>query len=124
MYCATKHAVVGLSESLYRELEGTGVGVSVLCPSAVNTDIFLSERNRPFGAELSAGENAALAPLREAVRSSGIAPAQVAGNVVDAIRTGSFWVFTHPSTLERALVRFDDLRAGRNPTPPYPPGFS
>ncbi|MEO5843128.1 MAG: SDR family NAD(P)-dependent oxidoreductase [Acidimicrobiales bacterium] len=124
MYCATKHAVVGLSESLYRELEGTGVGVSVLCPSAVNTEIFLSERNRPFGSELTPHENAALAPLREATRSMGIAPAQVAGNVVEAIRTNTFWVFTHPSTLERAMVRFDDLRAARNPTPAYPSTFS
>lgn len=124
MYCATKHAVVGLSEALYRELDGTGVGVSVLCPSAVDTDIFLSERNRPFGADLAPHENAALAPLREATRSTGIAPSQVAGEVVDAIRSGRFWVFTHPATLERAMVRFDDLRAQRNPTPAYPSSFS
>ena len=124
MYCATKHAVVGMTEALYRELDGTGVGVSVLCPSAVDTDIFLSERNRPFGSTLAPQEHAALAPLREATRSTGIAPAQVAGDVATAIRDGAFWVFTHPSTLERALVRFDDLRAGRNPTPAYPPGFS
>ncbi len=124
MYCATKHAVVGLSEALYRELDGTGVGVSVLCPSAVDTDIFLSERNRPFGSDLAPHENAALAPLREATRSTGIAPAQVAGDVVDAIRAGRFWVFTHPATLERAMVRFEDLRAHRNPTPAYPTSFS
>jgi len=35
MYCATKHAMVGLSESLCRELDGSGVGVSVLSPSVV-----------------------------------------------------------------------------------------
>ena len=46
MYCASKHAVVGLSESLYRELEETPVGVSVLCPNLVRTGIFHSERNR------------------------------------------------------------------------------
>lgn len=119
LYCATKHAVVGLSEALYRELEGSGVGVSVLCPSAVNTDIFLSERNRPHGAELSSDENAAMAPLRELIRSAGIAPAQAAGEVVDAIRTGRFWIFTHDSTLPAALARFDDLRTGANPSPPY-----
>ena len=90
----------------------------------MNTDIFLSERNRPFGSELTPHENAALAPLREATRSTGIAPAGVADDVVDAIRTNAFWVFTHPSTLERAMVRFDDLRAGRNPTPAYPSSFS
>jgi NAD(P)-dependent dehydrogenase (short-subunit alcohol dehydrogenase family) len=119
MYCATKHAVVGLSESLYRELEGTGVGVSALCPNLVNTDIFLSERNRPHGAELTSEENATMAPLREAIRAAGISPSNVATDVVDAIRSGRFWIFTHESTLPAALVRFDDLRSGRNPTSPY-----
>jgi NAD(P)-dependent dehydrogenase (short-subunit alcohol dehydrogenase family) len=40
MYSATKHAVVGLSESLYRELEGSGVSVHCLCPNLVRTKIF------------------------------------------------------------------------------------
>jgi len=38
-YCSTKHAVVGLSEALRYELEGTGIGVSVLVPAGVNTNI-------------------------------------------------------------------------------------
>jgi NAD(P)-dependent dehydrogenase (short-subunit alcohol dehydrogenase family) len=38
-YCATKHAIVGLSEALRYELEGTGIGVSVLVPAGVNTNI-------------------------------------------------------------------------------------
>jgi short-subunit dehydrogenase len=119
MYCATKHAVVGLSEALYRELEGTGVGVSALCPNLVRTGIFRSERNRPHGSELTVEENATMAPLREALDAMGIAPSQVAGDVVDAIRGGRFWIFTHAATLPAALVRFEDLRAGRNPTNPY-----
>ncbi|GJF09126.1 putative short chain dehydrogenase/reductase [Mycolicibacterium cyprinidarum] len=38
-YCATKHAVVGFSESLRDELDGTGVTVTVVLPSAVRTDL-------------------------------------------------------------------------------------
>ena len=38
-YSATKHAIVGLSEALRYELEGTGIGVSVLVPAGVNTNI-------------------------------------------------------------------------------------
>ena len=38
-YCATKHAVVGLSLSLRSEAVGHGVGVTVVCPSAVETPI-------------------------------------------------------------------------------------
>jgi NAD(P)-dependent dehydrogenase (short-subunit alcohol dehydrogenase family) len=119
MYCATKHAVVGLSESLYRELESTPVGVSVLCPNLVNTAIFHSERNRPYGSELSAAENATIAPLREALSAAGIPPSQVADDVLSAVLEDRFWIFTHDSTLPSALVRYEDLRAGRNPTNPY-----
>ena len=46
-YCVTKHGVVALAETLFLELQGTGVGVSVLCPGLVKTGIFESERNRP-----------------------------------------------------------------------------
>jgi NAD(P)-dependent dehydrogenase (short-subunit alcohol dehydrogenase family) len=119
MYCATKHAVVGLSESLYRELEGTGVGVSTLCPNLVRTGIFHSERNRPDRTELTAAEHATLSPLREALDGAGIAPSQVAGDVVDAIRAGRFWVFTHEITPIAAVARMHDIEAGRNPTNPY-----
>jgi len=38
-YCATKHAIVGLSEALRYEIDGTGIGVSVLVPAGVNTNI-------------------------------------------------------------------------------------
>ena len=119
MYCATKHAVVGMTEALYRELESTPVGVSVLCPNLVNTGIFHSERNRPYGTELSAAENATIAPLREAISAAGIDPSNVADDVLDAVLTDRFWIFTHPTTVPSALVRFEDLKAGRNPTSPY-----
>ena len=119
MYCATKHAVVGLSESLYRELTGTGVGVSCLCPNLVKTGIFHYERNRPHGTELSTAEHATIAPLRESLDAMGISPSEVAACVHDAIVNDRFWVFTHPVTLPAALKRFDDLQHHRNPTNPY-----
>lgn len=122
MYNATKHAVVGLSESLYRELEHTPVGVSVLCPSLVRTGIFHSERNRPHGSDLSATENATMAPLREAIDAMGLDPSDVARDVVDAVRADRFWIFPHPTTPRAARVRFDDIDAGRNPTNPYSAG--
>jgi NAD(P)-dependent dehydrogenase (short-subunit alcohol dehydrogenase family) len=119
MYCATKHAVVGLTESLYRELEPKGIGVSCLCPNLVKTSIFHSERNRPSGPALTATENAVIKPLRESLEAMGIPPAQVAGNVVDAVRSGKFWIFTHAVTAPAALVRYEDIKAERNPTNPY-----
>ena len=46
-YSMTKYAVVALSEALENELTGTSIGVSVLCPAAVDTGIHLSARSRP-----------------------------------------------------------------------------
>jgi NAD(P)-dependent dehydrogenase (short-subunit alcohol dehydrogenase family) len=119
MYCATKHAVVGMTESLYRELEGTGVGVHCLCPNLVNTKIFESERNRDDGVEMKASQTAAIAPLREAIVAAGIGPDQVANDIVEAIRENRFWIFTHEFTPRLAGVRFADIEAKRNPTQPY-----
>ncbi len=36
-YCATKHAIVGMTEALYYELKDKGINVHMLCPGAVNT---------------------------------------------------------------------------------------
>jgi NAD(P)-dependent dehydrogenase (short-subunit alcohol dehydrogenase family) len=47
MYSTSKYGVLGLTETLANELQGTNVGISALCPAAVSTRIFDSERNRP-----------------------------------------------------------------------------
>ncbi len=39
-YVASKHAVVGLTESLRQELDGTGIDVSVVMPIGVNTELY------------------------------------------------------------------------------------
>jgi short-subunit dehydrogenase len=48
-YIASKHAVTGLSETIYRELalSGSNVGLSVLCPGTIVTNIVRSARNWP-----------------------------------------------------------------------------
>lgn len=119
MYCATKHAVVGLSEALWREVHPHGVGVSVLCPNLVDTRIFESERNRTDGVTLTPAAAATMAPLREMIGVIGIAPADVADEVHAAILADRFWILTHDLTLPAAARRFDDLANGRNPTDPY-----
>lgn len=119
VYCASKHAVVGLSESLYRELEETPVGVSVVCPNLVRTGIFHSERNRDDGVEERPKGLAVMGMLREALVATGMQPAGVAERIVDAIRRDRFWVFTHEETPGRAAQRIADIEAERNPTNPY-----
>ena len=119
MYTATKHAVVGLSESLYRELEDTNVSVHCLCPNLVNTGIFHSERNRDDGFEMTAAQTATMAPLREAITAMGITPTQVAADIIEAMKQDKFWIFTHDITKQGLKVRYQDIEAGRNPSNPY-----
>jgi len=118
-YCATKHAVVGLSESLWREVHPQGVGVSCLCPNLINTRIFESERNRDDGAIVRPNEAAMLAPMREAMQSTGLPPSAAAHAVIAAILADRFWVFTHEFTPGLAAARSADIEAERNPTDPY-----
>ncbi len=117
MYAASKHAVVGLSEALYRELEDTPIGVSCLCPNAVSTSIFDVARLRPDWVEVNEADDDIQDSFAEVVREHGVEPALVANQVVEAVRTGRFWVFTHDVTVPMALLRFEDLKADRNPSP-------
>lgn len=116
-YYATKHAVVALSESLQLDLSVTGanVGVSVLCPEWVRTDITASERNRPEGVSPSLvaadGEASLVKPLVE----SGIEPDEVANHALDALRDRRFWVFTHPNTLPAAQKRWHAIESDGHP---------
>lgn len=119
MYCATKHAVVGLSESLWREVHPRGVGVSCLCPNLIATQIFESERNRDDGGVPSPAAAATMAPMREMIGVVGLPPSAAADAVTSAILDNRFWVFTHDMTRPAAAVRFADLEAERNPTDPY-----
>ena len=46
-YSMSKYAALSLSEALEHELDGTNIGVSVLCPGPINTNIARGARNRP-----------------------------------------------------------------------------
>ena len=117
MYAASKHAVVGLSEALYRELEDTPIGVSCLCPNVVSTAIFDVGRLRPDWVEVHGSGEDLQNSLSGMVKERGMAPETVANRVVEAVRTGKFWVLTHHETVPKALLRFEDLKANRNPSP-------
>ena len=119
-YNATKQAVVAISETLYKDLQALGapVGVSVLCPGFVQTRIAESERNRPGWAPDREVEGAA--ELRGAVQDlvdGGIEPTTVAERVIDAVRTDTFYILTHPELDIAITTRFDDIVRGRAPSP-------
>lgn len=113
-YCATKHAVVGLSEVLYQELSGTGVGVSVLCPGLIATKIFESERNRPNdGGPTDYGEIGAGA--RKSIDETGHSPRDVAIAVAEAIREERMHILPNADVVPVVEERFRRIIAGENP---------
>ena len=89
----TKYAALSLTEALEHELDGTTVGVSVLCPDPINTNIARGARNRPehMGGPLARPSDEAV--LAERLATTGLDPKTVGERVVDAIRTKTFYAF-------------------------------
>ena len=105
IYNTTKYAVVGLSETLHKDLRPYNIGVSVLCPMGVATSIRDSERNRPTHL---------LNPDR---RKSGeitligrtLTPEHVAERVLDAVIANRLYIITHEEGLEPLRRRFQRM---------------
>lgn len=116
-YCATKFATVGISEVLAAELEGSPIGVSVLCPSWVKTRMLDNGRNRParFGGPISLdmdGSNAERNRRYAQALESGLDPTYVAQLVCDAIEARRLYVFTHADRSADVARRFDRMMEG------------
>jgi NAD(P)-dependent dehydrogenase (short-subunit alcohol dehydrogenase family) len=92
-YVAAKAGAIGLSESLLAEMQPFGVGVSVLCPGRVRTNLL--RENRP--SHMSA--------------DGGLEPKALAAQVINAIRMNDIYVVTHPeykSLVEQRWLRLLD----------------
>lgn len=123
VYSVTKHGVVALSECLYHDLRlaGAGIGVSVLCPAYVNTNIVDSDRHRP--PELPESNPLAApfqARVRQAVRSGRLSAAEVARITLDAVTEDRFYILTHPKIKGAIETRMRDILEERLPSNPMP----
>ena len=111
IYCASKFAVVGLTESLHRELKPQGIGVSVLCPMIVATNINEnSVRMRPQELR-NPGDPVVLPPASE-MKGGTIAPEEVARRVVRGIERKDLYILTHPEQrefLRRRAAKLDAM---------------
>ena len=136
VYCAAKFAVVGFTESLRRELEAHEIGVSVLCPMIVATDITANSmrmraasagaagaRSEPKASEGARAESArsqtevpkAVAepeqPPAGALRGGVIGVEEVARRVVRGVERNDLYILTHPEQrelLRRRAARLDE----------------
>jgi NAD(P)-dependent dehydrogenase (short-subunit alcohol dehydrogenase family) len=114
VYNTSKYAVVGLSETLAKDLKPYRIGVSVLCPMGVETRIRQSERNRPAALRNERADGGG-----EPVELIGryLAPDAVADMVLSAIRSNELYVITHDEALEPLRRRAERLeRALRSRT--------
>jgi NAD(P)-dependent dehydrogenase (short-subunit alcohol dehydrogenase family) len=110
-YCATKYAVLGMSEGWAQQLAPQGVGMSILCPGFVKTRIHESRRNRTE----SYGPDDRPPPPADAPPSpvlSGIDAQAVGNRVAEAVKADELYVFTHPEFKAAVAARFDRILAG------------
>jgi NAD(P)-dependent dehydrogenase (short-subunit alcohol dehydrogenase family) len=121
-YTATKHAVVALSECLAKELDlaKSKVGVSVLCPGFVKTNIHTSHRNRPAAPSDTAAHPPSpgavkFAQVLEQLVNSGISADKVADDVVHAIQTNRFYILTHPEMKKQVEYRMQQILDEKQP---------
>ncbi|MBW2294832.1 MAG: SDR family NAD(P)-dependent oxidoreductase [Deltaproteobacteria bacterium] len=98
IYTASKFAVVGLTECLQLEFEGSEIAVSVLCPGIVKTGLL--ESSSRFRPEEFGGPSEPQTGGMADVVQTGSDPAEIGEQVVEAIQRGDFYIFTHPGMRE------------------------
>jgi NAD(P)-dependent dehydrogenase (short-subunit alcohol dehydrogenase family) len=109
-YAMTKYAVVAASEALALDLEGSNLGVSVLCPAVVATTLYASSQRRPERLGGAFGK-----PNPESAwlfTTHGIQPDDVGRRVLDAVAAGEFFIFTHEEPRAWIEKRHQRLMAG------------
>lgn len=122
-YTVAKFGVVALSEHLYFELGRArhNIGVSVLCPGFVNTNIFDSTRNRQaeYGESgvTPTPEGEQRRAMLSAMREQMMQPAEIGELVFEAVRTGNLYIVpTGSEALEAAVrTRLENVVNRRNP---------
>jgi NAD(P)-dependent dehydrogenase (short-subunit alcohol dehydrogenase family) len=114
-YAMTKYAVVAASEALALDLEGSNLGVSVLCPALVATTLHASSQRRPArlgGPYQRAGTENVKAESIKAWQSAGLSPDDVGKRVLDAVARSEFFIFTHEEPRAWIEARHARLLAG------------
>jgi NAD(P)-dependent dehydrogenase (short-subunit alcohol dehydrogenase family) len=119
-YCSSKAAAVSLSLSLYSELiaANTKVGVSVVCPGMVDTQIHRSWRNRPSGDQAwSDRESADLERQKhtDVFQARGVPASAVAEVTLDAVKANRFYVFNTDHWRDMVRRQKDIVLSGDNP---------
>lgn len=110
-YCVAKYGVVALAEVLRRELRRNNIGVSVLCPMRVATNIAHSERNRPvdFGGPDASPRVEDQDESNRNLAGRVLGVDEVAARVVEAIVANRLYILPHEESREFLRRRFERI---------------
>ena len=111
-YTATKFGVRGLSESLRLSLAQYNIGVSVLCPGLVNSQIYKTEELRPenlYGDDYQV--NTEFMQRLEQVHQIGMDPVEVGEKVLRGIQRNDLFILSHPDHREEMQILCDEIMA-------------
>lgn len=107
-YGVAKYGVVGLAETLAREVKDNGIGVSVLCPMVVETRLVAnSERLRDPDAAPPPAPGAGFGPLP--AQDEAVTVDDVARLTVDAIQANRLYVLPHEAARRSVRRRFERI---------------
>ena len=109
IYLAAKAAVVGISETIQPELKQENIGVSVLCPGPVKTNIHEVKKNRPAQFQVGAAFQKAEDSSSPLDLPGLMEPAEVGALVLKAVQNDELYVMTHGEWRDAA----DALHAAR-----------
>jgi NAD(P)-dependent dehydrogenase (short-subunit alcohol dehydrogenase family) len=121
LYSASKFAVVGLTLSLRYDLAPHGIGVSVLCPGFVRSNIHEAVLSRPKSLG-STGYPVTEADMKrlDGVLSVGMDPAEVGSHVIAGVRENRQYIFPHAEFRDELKAVHDELLAALPDREPEP----
>jgi NAD(P)-dependent dehydrogenase (short-subunit alcohol dehydrogenase family) len=125
IYCAAKFAVVGLSDALRQALAPYHIGVSVLCPANVKSNIAESIKTRPAKYADSGYhyDEETFASLSR-IYAQGMEPVELAGHVLEAVKKNQHYIIPYPESREALEAHFKEVLACLPPPDSDPEGVA
>ncbi len=110
IYATSKFAVRGLTESLRYGLAEHNIGVSVLCPGLVNSQIYDAHRTRPDDLETETGhvDEATVHRIAELQERAGMDPVEMGQAVLRGVRANDFYIIGHPEFGDELKALFQE----------------
>lgn len=123
-YSTTKFAILALTETLHHELamSNVDIGVSVLCPGFVRTNIFNNNRHaseKEAAARLTP-EQEGMWDVYEQLIKEGAKPSQVVDALIQGIQEKKLYIFTDQEWVKSAHNRMTEIFNSGNPQLQYP----